>query len=391
MLLSLALLFIVGLFLSKIMNILKLPSLVGYLLAGLILGPYGLNYFDESLLLISADLRKIALIIILLRAGFNLDLETLKSSKFSSLLLCFVPACFEIIACTLLGPIFFKITTFEAMLLGCVLAAVSPAVVIPKMIDLKERKLGLQYKIPETMMFASSLDDIFVILLFTMSLSLVSVGQVDLNLLFSLPSAIILGVLFGIIIGFILAKVFKKYSLRDSTKIIFILSISFILVTIEDNMNGAIGFSGLLAIMVQAITINALYPSLAKRLSNRFSKLWVASEIWLFVLVGATVNINYALKIGFLPIIFILILLIFRSCGVLSCLSLNPMPFSQKLFCCISYLPKATVQAAIGGIPLMMGLPCGELILSIAIVAIFVSAPIGALLIDYSATKLLKS
>ena len=394
MLLSLALIFLCGMILGKIFSLLKLPSLLGLIITGIILGPYCLNLLDNSILSISADLRELALIIILTRAGLNLDIEDLKKVGRPAVLMCFVPASFEIIGMVLIAPKLFDITLLEAALMGSVVAAVSPAVLVPKMLKLMEEKYGTNKSIPQLLMAGASVDDIFVIVLFASFTSLVKGGTVSALDFIKIPTSIIFGLLAGILIAFVLAKFFTKFHIRDSAKVVIILSISFILVTIENSISklfgGIIGFSGLLAVMSTGAYLKSKKAELAKRLSLKYSKLWVAAEIMLFVLVGAAVNINYALNTGLTGIILIFGALIFRMLGVLVSLIKTKLNKKERIFSMIAYCPKATVQAAIGSIPLSLGFASGEIILTIAVLAILITAPLGAFGIEFFYKKLLE-
>lgn len=390
MLTSLALIFILGLGLSTIFTKLKLPSLIGMIITGIILGPYVLNILDDSILLISPDLRQLALVIILTRAGLSLDIKSLKSVGRPAILMCFLPACFEILAIILIAPKLLGVSIIEAAIMGSVLAAVSPAIIVPRMIKLIEEKRGIDKSIPQLIMAGASVDDIFVIILFTSFTDLASGEGISIIKFLELPISIILGLIVGIITALILTKLFKKFHFRDSVKVIIILSFSFLLIALEDLLNGIIPFSGLLSIMAIGITLLRTYETLATRLSLKFSKLWVAAEILLFVLVGATVDINYAISAGLLAIVVILVALLFRMLGVYLCLLKTKLNKEERLFCMLAYLPKATVQAAIGSIPLSLGLPCGKIVLTVAVLAILITAPLGALGIDLSYKKLLK-
>ncbi|MEI0489620.1 cation:proton antiporter [Brachyspira pulli] len=394
MLLSLALIFLCGMILGKIFSLLKLPSLLGLIITGIILGPYCLNLLDNSILSISADLRELALIIILTRAGLNLDIEDLKKVGRPAVLMCFVPASFEIIGMVLIAPKLFDITLLEAALMGSVVAAVSPAVLVPKMLKLMEEKYGTNKSIPQLLMAGASVDDIFVIVLFASFTSLVKGGTVSALDFIKIPTSIIFGLLAGILIAFVLAKFFTKFHIRDSAKVVIILSISFILVTIENSISklfgGIIGFSGLLAVMSTGAYLKSKKAELAKRLSLKYSKLWVAAEIMLFILVGAAVNINYALNTGLTGIILIFGALIFRMLGVLVSLIKTKLNKKERIFSMIAYCPKATVQAAIGSIPLSLGFASGEIILTIAVLAILITAPLGAFGIEFFYKKLLE-
>lgn len=390
MLLSLAIIFTVGLLFGYVFEKLKLPDLLGMLLAGILIGPYVLNLLDPSILLISSDLRQIALIIILIRAGLNLDIEDLKKVGRPALLMCFVPACFEIVGMILLAPKFLGVTILEAAILGSVIAAVSPAVVVPRMLKLMDEGYGTKQSIPSLIMAGASVDDVFVIVVFSAFVNMEKGGLVSFSNFLTIPVSIGLGLLVGGIIGYITVWFFKKNHIKDTIKIIIVLSISFLLVSLEKSLSGIIGFSGLLSVMALGSSIQQKHPELSIRLSSKFSKLWTAASILLFVLVGASVNIVYAEKTGLVAVALILLVLVFRVAGVFVCLIKTKLNKKERLFSAMAYIPKATVQAAIGGIPLAMGLACGDIVLSVAVISILVSAPIGAILIDSTYKRLLE-
>ncbi len=390
MLLSFSIIFLLGLSLGKIFEKLKLPKLLGMLLTGIIIGPYVLDIIDGKVLDISAELRKVALIIILTRAGLNLDIDDLKKVGRPAILMCFVPACLEILGMVILATKIIGVTILEALIIGTVVAAVSPAVIVPRMLHLMEEGYGKDKSIPQMVMAGASVDDVFVIVLFTTFTGLAKTGDMTLASLMTIPTSIILGIISGIIIGVVLNIFFKKYNVRDTEKVIIMLSISFILVALETALEGIVGYSGLLAIMALGTTLRLKNIDLAKNMSNKFSKLWVGAEILLFVLVGATVDISYAYKAGLVSIVLILGVLVFRIIGVFLCLIKTDLNKGEKLFTAFSYMPKATVQAAIGAIPLQMGLPCGEIALTIAVMSIIITSPLGAILIDNTYSKYLK-
>ena len=389
MLTSLALIFLLSLLLGGIAQKLKLPSLLGILLAGMILSPYALNLLDGTILTISPDLRKLALVIILTRAGLSLDLKSLKKVGRPAILMCFVPASFEIIGVVLLAPALLKVSILEAAIIGAVIAAVSPAVVVPRMLRIMEEGYGKKHSIPELILAGASVDDVFVIVLFTAFTSLAGGEGVSVFAFVGIPISIILGILFGVITGIILNWFFKKFHYRDSVKILILLSISFLLLELETRMQGFLPMSGLLAIMSLGITLYQTYPTLSERLSAKYNKLWVAAEIVLFALVGASVDLSYAMKAGGVVILLVLGALCFRMLGVLLCLIKTPLTRNERIFCMLAYTPKATVQAAIGAIPLSMGLPCGEIVLTVAVISILITAPLGAIFVDRSYRKLL--
>lgn len=390
MLLSLALVFLCGMTLGAIARKLQLPSLLGMLLTGILLGPYGLNLLDASILGISTDLRQIALIIILTRAGLNLDIKDLQKVGRPAVLMCFVPACFEIIGMVILAPILLGITFLEAAIMGAVIAAVSPAVIVPKMLKLMENGYGTSKSIPQMIMAGASVDDVFVIVLFTAFTGLAQGGSITPIRFLAIPTSIIFGLIGGIVMGLLLSLLFTKAHMRDSIKVVIILSISFLLVTLEHSMTGIIGFSGLLAIMALGVTLQRKKYEVSKRLSGKFSKLWVCAEVLLFVLVGATVNIQYALKAGVMAVLLIFCVLLLRMTGVFVCLIKTRLNKKERVFSAFAYMPKATVQAAIGGLPLAMGLACGDIVLTVAVLSILITAPLGAALIDATYKKLLE-
>ncbi|STO31549.1 potassium/proton antiporter [Fusobacterium necrogenes] len=389
MLFSLALIFLCGMLLGGIFTKLKLPALLGMLLTGIILGPYVLNLLDPSILNISEDLRQIALIIILTRAGLNLDIEDLKKVGRPAFLMCFIPATFEIIGMLILAPKLLGLSLLDSAVLGTVIAAVSPAIIVPKMLRLIEEGYDKKKKVPQLIMAGASVDDIFVIVLFTAFSKLATGKSILITDFIKIPSSIISGFIVGAIIGKLLALFFKKIHLRDSIKVIIILSISFLLVTLEKVNTGIFTFSALLAIMTMGIVIQKFKKEVATRLSSKFSKLWIASELMLFVLVGANVNISYALSSSLTSIFLIFGVIIFRILGVFLSLLGTNLNYKERLFTMIAYSPKATVQAAIGSIPLTMGLACGDIVLTIAILSILITAPLGAFAIDSSYKKLL--
>ena len=386
MLLSISLILIVGMSLGYICQKLKLPSLLGMLITGMILGPYVLNLLDPNILAISADLRKIALIIILTRAGLGLDLSGLKKLGRPAFLMCFVPATCELIGIVLLGPKLLGLTTLEAAIMGTVLAAVSPAVVVPRMVKLMDEG----YKdIPGLILAGASVDDVYVIVLFSTFIGMIQGQGANIMSFINIPISIILGILIGLLLGLLLSYFFKNIHIRDTSKVLIILSISLLLVVLEDSLTTSITFSSLISIMFIGIGLKRNREEVAKRLSIKYGKLWVGAEVFLFVLVGATVNINYLTHVGFKALLLIILALIFRMFGVFICLLNTKLNKKEKLFAMIAYTPKATVQAAIGGIPLSLGLSCGDITLTVAVLAIVLTAPLGAFAIDLSYKKLL--
>lgn len=390
MLLSLAVIFLCGMGMGAVFRRLNLPQLLGMLLTGILLGPYALNLLDGSILSISADLRQIALIIILTRAGLNLDVEDLKKVGRAAVLMCFVPASFEILGMLALAPRILGISLLDAAIMGTVVAAVSPAVIVPKMLKLMEERYGTGESIPQLIMAGASVDDVFVIVLFTSFTGLAQGGTASALDLLRIPTSIVLGLAAGALCGLLLALAFRRIHMRDSAKVIIILSISFLLVTLEHSLSGALGFSGLLAVMGMGIALQRRRGEVAARLSAKYSKLWVAAELLLFVLVGATVDVGHALASGGAAVLLIFGVLVFRMAGVFLCLLGTSLDRRERLFCMIAYMPKATVQAAIGAIPLSMGLACGQIVLTVAVLSILITAPLGSFLIERTYKKLLK-
>lgn len=391
MLTSLALIFLIGLLMGSVFNKLKLPSIMGMIFTGIILSPNTLNLLDESIIIISPDLRKLALVIILTRAGLSLNIDDLKKVGRPALLMCFLPACFEILAVVIISPKLLGVSILDAAIIGAVIAAVSPAIIVPRMINLIDKEIGKENSIPQLIMAGASVDDIFVIVLFTSFTGLAEGGNIYTLSFMQIPISILMGIIFGVISGIILIKLFKRFHIRDSIKIIIILSISFLLIECENILEGVLPMSGLLAIMSMGIIFKQKYEVLAVRLSSKYNKLWVAAEVILFVLVGATVNLKYITSEGVMVIGVIVFAMIFRMLGVFICLLKTKLTMNERLFCMIAYTPKATVQAAIGSIPLSMGLECGNLVLTVAVLAILITAPFGAIGIDKTYEKLLCS
>lgn len=396
MLASLSLIFLVGLAMGAICQKLKMPRIIGMLVTGIVLGPYVLDFLDPSILSISSELRKLALIIILLKAGLSLDLKDLKKAGRPAILMSFVPATCEIAGYILFAPLLLGINRIEAAVMGAVLGAVSPAVVIPRMVMLMEEKYGTKKAIPQMIMAGASCDDIFVIVLFTTFLSMAQGGSVDIIDFVNIPVSIVLGILIGAVTGYGLYLFFEtsyahKHCVRNSTKVIIVLGFSMLLVSVEGWLEGKVSVSGLLAVVSMACVIKIKSTAfVSKRLSEKFGKLWIAAEVVLFVLVGAAVDIRYTLSAGIAAVFMIFIALIFRTAGVLICTIKTKLNMKERIFCVIAYLPKATVQAAIGSVPLAAGLACGKIILSVAVLAIIITAPLGALGIDNTYKKLLE-
>ena len=389
MLTSLALIFLCGLLLGFVFQKLKVPGLIGMLLTGIVLGPYVLNLLDDSILGISPDLRQLALIIILMRAGLSLDLEDLKAIGRPAVLMSFVPACFEMAGTILLAPVLLGLPLLDAAILASVVASASPAVIVPRMIKLMETGYGTDKNIPQLILASDSVDDVFNIVVFTSLLGLAGGETVSALRFAGVPVSIALGIVAGIAVGVALALLFKKLHMRDSAKVMVLLSVAFLLAALEKALEGVVPFSGLLAVMVAGAVILRKMPAAAKRISTKFSKLWVGAEIILFVLIGASVDIRYAASAGLKTIVLLVAVLLFRAVGILLCLVKTKLNWKERLFCTFTGIPKATVQAAIGGIPLAMGLPNGGVILAVAVMAVLFTAPLGAVCLDLSYKKLL--
>lgn len=390
MLTSVALIFLCGLFLGGIFQRLRLPSLLGMIITGIVLGPYVLDLLDDSLLAASADLRELALVIILTRAGLSLNMTDLKRVGRPAVLMCFVPACFEMLGTILLAPPLLGVTVLEAAVMGSVMAAVSPAVIVPRMIKIMESGYGKEHSVPQLILAGASVDDIFVIVMFTVFSGMAAGGEMEVGSLLQIPVSIVLGILAGVLVGLCLVLFFKKLHMRDSVKILIILSLSFLLIEAENRLEDIVPFSALLAIMTMAIVIKQKYDVLAIRLSGKYNKLWVGAEVMLFVLVGASVDLKYAVNAGAMAVVVVLLALVFRVVGVLLCLVKTELTRREKIFCMLAYLPKATVQAAIGAIPLSMGLACGQIVLTVAVLSILITAPVGAICVDTLYKRLLE-
>lgn len=390
MLKSIALIMLIGMSAGWICRKVKLPGLIGMLFTGIILGPYVLNMLDSSILLVSADIRKIALVIILTRAGLTLNLEDLKKVGRPAFLMCFVPATFEMIGMIILAPRLLSVSLIEAAVIGAVVAAVSPAVVVPKMIKLMEDGYGTKQGIPQLILAGASVDDVYVIVMFTAFTSLAQGGNVSVMSFVNIPVSIMFGIIIGIIIGKTLAVVWKKLHIRDTVKAAIFLSVALLLVDIEASLNTPITFASLISVMFIGIALKKDRPEVAFRLSQKYNKMWVWAEVMLFVLVGATVDIGYVAYAGVSSIVIIIGALIFRMAGVVLCMAGTKLKLKERVFCMLAYTPKATVQAAIGGVPLSMGLACGNTVLTVAVLAIIITAPLGAFAIDMTYRKLLK-
>lgn len=389
MLLSLSLILLCGFALGGLFQKLNLPSLLGMMFTGVLLGPFVLNAIAPSILQIAPELRQIALIVILLRVGLSLNLKDLKKVGRPAVLMCFIPATIELAAVVVFAPLFLGVSYLEAAIMGCVLAAVSPAVVVPRMLKLMDSGYGKNKSIPQLILAAASVDDIYVIILFSSFLNMYQGQGFQFTRLLQIPTSIFLGIALGIAIGIVVSLLFQKFQIRDTIKILLLLAVSFLFVWFEEFSKPFFAISGLLAVIALGSTILKKTPPLAKRLSGKYAKVWVGAELFLFVLVGAAVDIRYLKTAGGVAVGFVLIALLFRVIAVFLCLLKTNFTLKERLFCAIAYLPKATVQAAIGSIPLALGVPAGNTILTVAVLAIFITAPIGAIGIDLSYEKLL--
>ncbi len=389
MLISIALILFSGFFLGFLCKKIKFPSLFGMIIAGIVIGPHVLNIIDGSILSISTEIRKIALIIILIRAGLKLDFGDLKKVGRPAILMCFVPAAVEVLGMVFLAPLFLGISRLEAAILGAVIGAVSPAVIVPRMIKLIDEKYGTDKGIPQMILAGASVDDVFVIVLFTTFTSLATGGEVSIKSFVAVPISIIVGILVGLLVGLLLAFYFRKIHIRDSVKVMIVLGVSFALTFVEDKWGSIIPFASLLAIMALGTMIRKKRQEVAVRLSSKFDKLWVTAEVFLFVLVGASVEISSLKTAGVSAVLLLLCVLVCRMLGVFLCLIATRLSGKERLFCMLAYTPKATVQAAIGGLPLAMGLACGNVVLTVSVIAIMLTAPLGAFAIDLTYKKIL--
>ena len=396
MLTSLSFIFLVGLAMAAICQRIRLPRIIGMLLTGIVLGPYVLDLLDPSILSISSELRQMALIIILVKAGLSLNLADLKKVGRPAVMLSCVPASFELLGYVLFAPMIVGVTRIEAAVMGAVLAAVSPAVVVPRMVKLMEIGYGTKKSIPQMILAGASCDDIFVIVLFSTFSGMAQGGSARVMDFVNIPISIVSGILLGAVAGWLLSLFFetayaKEHYVRNSMKVIIVLGVSFLLMSVENWVKPYISVSGLLAVVSMACVLKLRsIKAVSARLSEKFGKLWLAAEVLLFVLVGAAVDIRYTMGAGLAAVFMIFTALIFRTIGVLICLAGTVMYWKERLFCVIAYLPKATVQAAIGSVPMAMGLPCGQIVLSVAVMAILITAPLGALGMDSTFEKLLE-
>lgn len=389
MLNSIAFMLLLGMFLGWICKKIKFPGLFGMIVTGIILGPYALNLIDSSILNISSELRRIALIIILIRAGLSLNINDLKKVGRPAVLMCFLPACFEMSGMVVLAPALLGVSRLDAAIMGAVVAAVSPAVIVPKMLKLMETGYGTKQGIPQLILAGASVDDVFVIVMFSTFTGLAQGKGVSVKSVIDIPVSIVSGIVIGFIAGFVLAKFFEKMHMRDTVKVIILLSAAFLMVSFEDAYSKIIPFAALIAVMCMGISLQRNREIVAVRLSSKFNKLWVAAEVLLFVLVGATVDLSSAFTFGASAALLIFGALAFRMVGVFICLLKTKLNMRERLFCMFAYMPKATVQAAIGGLPLAMGLSCGNIVLTVSVLAILITAPLGAFAIDLTYKKLL--
>ena len=390
MLTSIALILLLGLGAGWLFSKMKLPSLLGMMLVGILISPHCFNLVDDTILMISGEIRQIALVIILTRAGLSLNVADLKKVGRPAVFMCFVPACIEMIGTVIFAPMLLGVSLLDAAVIGSVIAAVSPAVVVPRMIRLIEEGYGVRQSIPQLILAGASVDDVFVIVVFTAFTTLASTGTVSVSNFAQIPTSICLGVFLGVLVGTLLGFFFKKCHIRDSIKVLITLSISFLMLEVQEKLEGIVAVSGLLAIMSMGIVIKQKYDGLARRLSVKYNKLWLGAEVFLFVLVGVAVDVRYALSAGVAVVLLVAMALVFRMLGVFLSLIGTSLTKKERLFCMMAYTPKATVQAAIGTIPLAMGLECGNLVLTVAVVSILLTAPFGAICVDKSYKKLLK-
>lgn len=389
MLISISFIILSGLLFGYICKKIKFPSLFGMIIAGILIGPHVLNLIDSSILNISSEIRKIALIVILIRAGLKLSLDDLKKVGRPAILMCFIPATIEVIGMILLAPEILNISILEAAILGAVIGAVSPAVIVPRMIKLIDEGRGTNKGIPQMILAGASVDDVYVIVLFTTFTSLAQGGTVSVRSFVNIPISIIVGIVVGMLAGYILVKWFEIIHMRDSIKVLIVLVVSFALTFVEDKWGGIIPFASLIGVMALGLMIRRQKQNLAVRLSGKYDKIWVAAEIFLFVLVGASVEIESLKRAGVNAVLLILAVLVFRMAGVFLCMLGTNLDIKERLFCMLAYTPKATVQAAIGGLPLAMGLECGMVVLTVSVVAILITAPLGAFAIDITYKKFL--
>lgn len=390
MLISITAILFFGMFFGFLCKKVRFPSLFGMILAGILIGPYVLGLIDDSILNISTEIRKIALIIILIRAGLKLSFDDLKKVGRPAILMCFLPATFEVVGMVLLAPKFLGISVLEAAILGAVVGAVSPAVIVPRMIRLIDEGYGSEHAIPQMILAGASVDDVFVIVLFTTFTSLAQGGSVNFRSFVNIPVSIVIGIAVGLLAGYLLFLFFEKMHIRDTTKVMIVLGVCFALTAAEDWLKDLIPFASLIAVMSLGLMIKKKKSELAVRLSAKYDKMWTVAEVFLFVLVGASVAIDSLATAGVYSIALVLLVLVFRMAGVALCMLGTKLDMRERCFCMLAYTPKATVQAAIGGLPLAMGLACGQIVLTVSVIAILITAPLGAFAIDLTYKKFLQ-
>lgn len=387
---SIALIIILGLLANYLFMKLKLPGLLGMLILGIIMGPYVFNQLDESILIISSDLRKLALIIILLRAGLGISKSNLNKVGKTAIKMSFIPGLLEGFSIAGMSMLIFDLSFIEGGILGFIIAAVSPAVVVPSMLNFISDKIGTKKSIPTLILASASVDDVVAITIFTAFLGLYSGSKVNIGIqLLNIPFSILLGITIGIILGLGLVWMFNKYHIRDTKKVLIILGIAILLTSTEELLSGVIPIASLLGVMTIGFILLEKKENVAKRLALKYNKIWIFAEILLFVLIGSQVNINVAFESGFKGLIIIAIGLTARGIGVLISTAGTNLNKKERLFCIIAYIPKATVQAAIGAIPLSLGIPSGDLILALAVLSILITAPLGLIGINIGSKKLL--
>ncbi len=389
MLISISVILLSGLLFGWLCKKIRFPALFGMIIAGIVIGPHALDLLDDSILNISAEIRRIALIIILIRAGLKLDIGDLKKVGRPALLMCFVPACFEIAGMVILAPRLLGLSILDSAILGTVIGAVSPAVVVPRMIRLIDEGYGTKKSIPQMILAGASVDDVFVIVMFTSFTGLAQGNGISWVSFVNIPVSIVIGIAAGILIGLLMFLFFKKFRINLMLQVILMLAVSFILNWIEDEFS-FIPFAGLIAIMLVGAELKRKSSESAKKLSGIFDKLWIPAEIFLFVLVGASVAVDSLGNAGLFAVILVFGVLVFRMIGVFLCVIGTKLNIKEKLFCMFAYTPKATVQAAIGGLPLAMGLSCGMTVLTVSVIAILITAPLGAFAIDLTYKKMLQ-
>lgn len=388
---SLGLIILLGLVVSKLFEKYKIPGLVGLLILGIVIGPYVMNLLHPNILKISGDLRKVSLIIILLRAGLGINKEDLKKVGAPALKMSCIPGLIEGFFIAFASVKLLNFSFIQGGILGFIIAAVSPAVVVPSMLNLIEKGVGTDKRIPTLILAGASIDDVFAITIFTAFLGLYSGININIGMeLLNIPISIFLGVLCGIVLGFILVKLFKRSNIIDTRKGLLILSTSILLTELENILKSKIEIASLLGVMTMGFVIAEKIPKVGRKMSVTFNRIWIFAEILLFVLVGAEVNIYVAINAGKIGAIILFIGLLGRSIGVMISLLGTNLNWKERMFCVISYMPKATVQAAIGGIPLSLGVQSGDIILAMAVLSILITAPLGAIGINFSAEKLLE-